>query len=323
MPELPFDDLPFQQQGPLADRVLITGANGLLGQALVARLAGADHLDVWATARDDAPRFDASLCDYRPMDVTTPDAVASVFEDVDPDVVVNCAAVSDVTACEEDRNRAWAVNARAVKRLAKQCKARRARLVQVSTDFVFNGKRGPYDETARPDPVNYYGRTKLAAENALREVGLSDWAIARTVLLYGTGRDLSRSNVVLWMIDRLSSGASISVVTDQWRTPTYVPDLADGIARIIDRNKTGIYHLSGREMVTIHELAETVAEVFGFDDSLIEPVPSAHFDDAVERPAKTGFIILKAETELGYDPHSLDEGLRAVGRSLGGALAPE
>jgi len=322
MPELPFDDLPFQQ-GPLPDRVLITGANGLLGQALVARLTGADHLDIWATARDDAPHFDASLCDYRPMDVTAPDAVERVFDTVDPDVVVNCAAVSDVAACEEDRNRAWAVNARAVKRLAKQCTARRARLVQVSTDFVFNGKRGPYDETARPDPVNYYGRTKLAAENALREVGLSDWAVARTVLLYGTGRELSRSNVVLWMVDRLSQGESISVVTDQWRTPTYVPDLADGIARIIDREKTGIYHLSGREMVTIHELAETVAEVFGFDDALIEPVPSDHFDDAVERPRKTGFIILKAETELGYDPHSLDEGLRAVARSLGWTPASE
>jgi dTDP-4-dehydrorhamnose reductase len=323
MPELPFDELPFQQQGPLPDRVLITGANGLLGQALVARLADAESADVWATARDDAPRFDASLCDYRPMDVTAPDAVEAVFEDVDPDVVVNCAAVSDVAACEENRNRAWAVNARAVKRLAKHCTARRARLVQVSTDFVFDGKRGPYDEKARPDPVNYYGRTKLAAENALREVGLSDWAIARTVLLYGVGRDLSRSNVVLWMIEQLSAGESISVVTDQWRTPTYVPDLADGIARIIERDKTGIYHLSGRELVTIHELAETVAEVFGFDDALVDPVPSSHFDDAVERPAKTGFIILKAETELGYDPHSLEEGLRAVGRALGWTLATE
>jgi dTDP-4-dehydrorhamnose reductase len=317
MPDLPFDELPFRRDRPLSDRVLVTGANGLLGQALVDRLADASDLDVVATARDDAPRFPPSTCDYRPMDVTAPDAVEAVFADVDPDVVINCAAVSDVAACEADRNRAWAVNARAVKRLAKHCAARRARLVQVSTDFVFNGKRGPYDERARPDPVNYYGRTKLAGENALREVDLSDWAIVRTVLLYGVGRDLSRTNVVEWMIDRLAAGETIHVVTDQWRTPTYAPDLADGIARVVERDKTGIYHLSGREMTTIHELAETVADVFGFDDALIDPVESDYFEDAVERPPKTGFIILKAETELGYDPRSLETGLRAVGRALG------
>ena len=317
MPDLPFDELPFNRDRPLSDRVLVTGANGLLGQALVDRMAASSDLDVLATARDDAPRFAPSTCDYRPMDVTAPDAVEAVFADVDPDVVVNCAAVSDVTACEEDRNRAWAVNARAVKRLAKHCADRRARLVQVSTDFVFNGKRGPYDESARPDPVNYYGRTKLAGENALREVGLSDWALVRTVLLYGTGQSLSRSNVVQWMIDRLSAGEPIHVVTDQWRTPTYVHDLADGLARVVERDKTGIYHISGRELVTIHELAETVADVFGFDDALIDPVESDYFDDAVERPPRTGFIILKAETELGYDPHPLEEGLRAMGRALG------
>jgi len=317
MPDLPFDDLPFNRDRPLSDRVLVTGANGLLGQALVDRMAASSNLDVLATARDDTPRFAPSTCDYRPMDVTAPDAVEAVMDDFAPDVVVNCAAVSDVAACEENRNRAWAVNARAVKRLAKHCAERRARLVQVSSDFVFNGKRGPYDENARPDPVNYYGRTKLAGENALREVDLSDWAIVRTVLLYGVGRDLSRSNVVRWMIDRLAAGEPIHVVTDQWRTPTYAPDLADGIARVVERDKTGLYHISGREMVTIHELAETVADVFGFDASLVTPVASDYFEDAVERPPKTGFIILKAETELGYDPHSLETGLRAVGRALG------
>jgi dTDP-4-dehydrorhamnose reductase len=119
------------------------------------------------------------------------------------------------------------------------------------------------------------------------------------------------------MIDQLAEGEVIHVVDDQWRTPTYAPDLADGIVRLVERERTGIYHLSGREMVTIHELAETVAEVFGFDDSLIDPVPSSYFEDAVERPTKTGFIILKAETELGYDPRPLEEGLRAVGQDLG------
>jgi dTDP-4-dehydrorhamnose reductase len=300
----------------LPTRILITGANGLLGQALVRRLSGSADHDVLATARDDGPRFDVP-CTYEPMDVTTPDRIRAVTDAYDPDVVVNCAAVSDISECDENRNRAWAVNARSVRTLAKQCRSLNAHLVQLSTDFVFNGERGPYDERARPDPVNYYGRTKLAGENVLREFDFLDWSLVRTVLLYGTAKDLSRSNVVLWMIDQLSSGEVIHVVDDQWRTPTYAPDLADGLVRLIDREQTGIYHLSGREMVTIHELAETVAEVFDFDDALIDPVPSDYFDDAVERPSKTGFIILKAETELGYDPRSLEEGLRAVGQELG------
>lgn len=313
MPGLP-DPLPFGHS-PLPSRVLVTGANGLLGQALVHRLADTDY-EVLATGRDDALR-PAVDCDYRTMDVTAPDAVSTVFEAFEPDVVVNCAAMSDVDACEHDRNRAWATNARAVKRLAKRCTEHRAHLVQVSTDFVFNGNRGPYDEEARPDPVNYYGRTKLAAENALREVDVSDWTIVRTVLLYGTGTNLSRSNIVRWMIEQLAAEETIHVVTDQYRTPTYAPDLADGIARILDRDATGIYHISGRELVTIHELAETVADVFDFDPSLIDPVPSSYFEDAVERPEKTGFLILKAESELGYDPHSLETGLRALGRTMG------
>lgn len=313
MPDLPAN-FPFGRS-PLPPRVLVTGANGLLGQALVKRLVD-EEVAVTATARDDTLR-PAVGCDYRPMDVTVPNAVTAAFEAVEPDVVVNCAAMSDVAACDDDRNRAWATNARAVKRLAKRCKEHRAHLIQVSTDFVFNGKRGPYDEEARPDPVNYYGRTKLAAENALREVGVPNWTIVRTVLLYGTGTDLSRPNIVQWMMKQLAAGETIHVVTDQHRTPTYVPDLADGIARIIERDATGIYHMSGRETATIHELADTVADVLGFDPALIDPVPSSYFNDAVERPKKTGFLILKAESELGYDPHSLQTGLRATGRALG------
>jgi dTDP-4-dehydrorhamnose reductase len=291
------------------DRILITGANGLLGQALVRRVSQNREFDVLATARDDAPRFDGGSCGYSPLDVTQPDAVENVFEDFAPDVVINCAAMSDVAECDENRNEAWATNARAVKRLAKHCNETRARLVQVSSDFVFNGKRGPYDEDARPDPVNYYGRAKLAGENAVREAGRSNWAIVRTVLLYGTGQGLSRSNVVLWMIDELSQGNQLHIVDDQYRTPTHVDDLATGIERLVDREKTGIYHISGRDLVSIYELACTVAEVFDLDASLIEPVSSDFFEDDVDRPPRTGFIVDRAAEELDYDPRSLEDGL--------------
>ena len=294
----------------LFNRVLITGANGLLGQALVRRMSQIREYDVLATARDESPRVEVGSFGYAPLDVTQPEEVARIFKDFAPNVVVNCAAMSDVATCDEHRNEAWAVNARAVKRLAKHCQTTRARLVQVSSDFVFNGKRGPYDEEARPDPINYYGRTKLAGENAVREAGRSNWAVVRTVLLYGTGHDLSRSNVVLWIIDQLSKGEPLHIVDDQYRTPTHVDDLATGIERLVHSEETGIYHVSGPDLVSIYELACTVAEVFGYDDSLIEPVASDYFEEDVERPPRTGFIIDKAEADLNYEPRSLETGLK-------------
>ena len=297
-------------------RVLVTGANGLLGHALTRRLAADDECTVHATARDDSLHAPDVDCEYRRLDVTAPAEVETAFAEIEPDVVVNCAAMSDVSACEEDRNRAWATNARAVKRLARHCQDTRTHLIQVSTDFVFNGKRGPYDETARPDPVNYYGRTKLAGENHVREAGRENWTIARTVLLYGTAPNLSRQNIVLWMIDRLRQGEPLHVVNDQSRTPTYVPDLAWGLHQLVRQQPAGIYHLSGPDLVSIHELAQAVADVFDLDHDLIHPVASDYFDDAVERPPTTGFKIDKARQELGYDPHSLSDGLNALQKTL-------
>ncbi len=294
----------------LYNRVLITGANGLLGQALVHRLSRFPEYDVLATARDDAPRFTGGSCGYAPLDVTRPPDVEAIFEDFTPNVVVNCAALSDTSRCAEDPETAWAVNAEAVRTLAHCCRSIGARLVQVSSDFVFDGRDGPYAEDARPNPVNEYGRTKLAGENAVREAGPSKWAIARTVLVYGTAEAMSRSNVVLWVLNELSQNRPIHVVEDQWRTPTYVEDLAAGIERMLHFEKTGIYHLSGRELITVYDLACRVAEVFNLDASLIHPVASDFFDEAVSRPPRTGFLILKAESEIGFKPRSLREGLR-------------
>ena len=301
---------------PLQTRVLITGANGLLGQALVRRLGPSDDYEVLATARDDALHAEAEVA-YERMDVTEPDAVPTTIDAFDPDVVVNCAAMSDVAACEDNRNAAWATNARAVKRLARRCEEHRARLIQVSTDFVFDGEHGPYREQDRPNPVNYYGRTKHGGENNAREAGRDQWAIVRTVLLYGTGQHLSRSNFALWVLDELGAGESLQIVDDQWRTPTFVDDLAAGIDQLIQAEATGIYHLSGPDMVSVYEFACTIAEVFGYDPSLIEPVQSDYFEDAVARPPKTGFVIEKAREELDYDPHGLEAGLRALGEQLG------
>lgn len=288
----------------------------MLGQELVAQMSRQPQYDVLATGRDDLPRFRSASCGYVRMDITDQEAVRRIFLDFAPSTVINCAAMTQVDLCEEQRDQCWRVNVDAVEYLAKQCLTTGARLVQVSTDFIFDGEDGPYREEAYPAPPNFYGKSKLAGENAARGVGLDRWAIARTVLVYGTGHNLSRSNIALWVIDKLSKGETIHVVTDQWRTPTYTPDLASGIERIVRFGKSGIFNLSGREFVNIYEFAQCIADVFDLDASLIQPTDGSRFSQRAARPPKTGFIILKAETELGYKPRAMREALRDLGRRL-------
>jgi dTDP-4-dehydrorhamnose reductase len=254
------------------------------------------------------------------MDVCDYDAVRAIFADFTPGVVVNCAAMTAVDACEQEKELCWRVNVDAVEHLAKCCLTSGTRLVQISTDFVFDGQRGPYREQDRPDPVNFYGKSKLAAENFVRGAGLDRWAIVRTVLVYGTGEQLGRTNIALWVVEKLSAGERIRVVTDQYRSPTYVDDLAGGVERVVRFGKTGVFHVSGRDIMSVYDFACRVAEVFELDSSLIQPTDGEAFRQPAARPASTGFIILKAETELGYKPRTLEGALLDLRQRVGSSV---
>lgn len=305
----------------LFKRVLVTGANGLVGRELVARLAALPDYDVLATGTGPLRETGASA-GYAPLDVTDADAVRRLVLDFAPDTVVNCAAMTNVDACEDAPTRCWAVNSDAVETLADACRRSGARLVQVSTDFVFGGDAEDlYAETDRPDPLSTYARSKLAGENAARGAGVDRWAVARTALVFGlpgsVGPDggVGRSNVVLWLLDRLQTGTPTPVVTDQWRTPSYALDVADGLERLVRFGKNGVYHLAGRDYVSVYELGQRVARVFGLDDACLTPTEG--FRQTAVRPLRTGLRILKAETELGYRPRRLDDALRHLGHRLG------
>jgi dTDP-4-dehydrorhamnose reductase len=243
------------------------------------------------------------------LDITDHNRVKQVFEDFSPHVLVNCAAMAGVDLCEKERETCWTVNVEAVENFVKVCRLHGTRFVQISTDFIFDGADGPYNEEARPNPANFYGKSKLAAENAVRQMHPDKWAIARTVLVFGTGRDLKRTNVGMWIINDLANARPIRVFNDQFRSPTYVVDLADGIERLIRFRRNGVYNLSGREFMSLYDFALTIADEFDFDESLISPVTKDEMQLAAPRPPKTGFIILKAETELGYRPRPLRSAL--------------
>jgi dTDP-4-dehydrorhamnose reductase len=301
----------------LYQRILLTGANGLVGQALVERLSAIPEVDLLATSRDAEPRFTTGSCGYTPLDITDAEAARRLFMDFAPSVVINCAAIAKVEQGEGNKERCWAVNVDAVALLGRLCKAHGARLVQLSTDFVFDGTAGPYDERARPNPINYYGRSKWASENAVRAARLRRWTIVRTALGYGTGNALKRSNFGLWLTERLQRGEMTHVCTDQVRTPTYIPDLAEGIARAVRLNKNGLYHVSGREIISVFDFARRLAARFDLDPGLIVPTTTAELHPDAPRPLRTGLLILKAETEFGYRPRALNDALDHFGQRLG------
>jgi len=291
--------------------IFITGANGLLGQHLVKLLID-NNYSVIATSKGPARiQLNHPHLQYFELDITDGPAVNKMINDLKPELIIHAAAMTQVDICEENKIDCWNVNVTATRFLLDAAKEISARFIYISTDFVFDGLHGPYTEDSEPNPVNYYGSSKWGAEKAVQESGLQ-WTIIRTVLVTGNPIFGTRSNIITWVIDKLQKGEKIKVVDDQHRTPTYVEDLAAGILLTIQKKATGIYHISGKEMLTPYTMAIETAKLLGLDQSLIEKADSSNFPQSAVRPLRTGFKIDKAEKELGFKPHSFSESLQKM-----------
>ena len=295
-------------------KILITGANGLLGQKLTKLLDLNTEVQAIATARKPIG-YALTKSEFRMLDIMDQSETYKVITEYKPDVVINTAAMTNVDQCETEQEACWKANVTGVENLVAACEKVKSFLVHVSTDFIFDGTFGPLDETAIPKPVNYYGESKLAGEKVVMNSKL-DWAILRTVLVYGITDDMSRSNIVLWVKKNLEEGKTINVVDDQWRTPTLAEDLAMGCYLAATKKAKGMFHISGEMMMTPYDIAIETADFFGLDKSLINKTDSSKFKQTAARPLKTGFIIEKAKRELGYTPHSFREGLEVIGNQL-------
>lgn len=300
-------------------RILVTGSNGLLGQKLTALLQQDNDVFLIATARGKSA-VKITRGEYHSLDISNRQEVEDVLRWTKPEVVINTAAMTQVDDCESQREACWKANVTAVEHLVRCCAALHIRLVHVSTDFIFDGSHGPLDENAVPAPVNYYGESKLAAEKVIQNSSVS-WAILRTVLVFGITNDMSRSNIVLWVKNSLEQNQTIQVVNDQWRTPTLAEDLAQGCYLAAKRRARGIYNISGKDFLSPYDIAVKTAEFFGLDKSLIKPTDSTKFVQPAKRPLTTGFIIDKARKDLGYEPHSFDEGLAILAQQVGARRA--
>lgn len=288
--------------------ILLTGANGFLGHSLVPLLLE-NGFTVLATGKgpnrlslDDHPRFR-----YASLDFTDARETEKLINEARPDTIIHAGAMTQVDACEQQQEEARLVNVTGTEYLLQAAASVRAYFIFVSTDFVFNGAKGMYTEQDLPEPVNQYGRTKWEAEERVKKYPF-DWAIVRTCLVYGKAVK-GRPNILATLQEKAERRETYSVVDDQYRTPTYVKDLATGIIAMVKKRAGGIFHLSGEEMLTPYQMALRTAEYLGLDPALFKRVTADVFSQPALRPPRTGFDLSKARSVLGYRPHSFEDGM--------------
>lgn len=292
-------------------RILITGSNGLLGQKLV-NLCLERKLTFIATSKGDNRNPDCPQHLYMPMDISSKLEINKVFESYYPTHVIHTAAITNVDYCEDHQEECQTVNVDSVRSLFSACKQFEAHFQLLSTDFVFDGEQGNYKETDKVNPLSIYAKSKADAEKLLLEDAYTNWSVVRTIIVYGKGNNLSRSNIVLWAIDSLKKGAEMTIVDDQFRMPTWADDLAWGCLEIVQRNKTGIFHISGPVLLSIYELVLAIGKYYNLPTDSIRPIKSNTLNQAAKRPPKTGFDLSKSRRELDYNPLTLEETLELL-----------
>ncbi len=291
-------------------KILLTGANGLLGQAVISIFSRESDFDVIATSVEPELYTNEGNYSYEQLDITVKDSVKQTIKRHNPDVIINCAAFTDVDKCETERELCWKLNVDAVKNLIIASRISDSKVIHISTDYIFDGKNGPYTEDSTPNPVSFYGRSKLASENALTTSGI-DYVILRTIVLYGTGIKV-KSNFALWLINNLSTNKPVNIVTDQIGNTTVSNDLAYGILKCAEQDAYGIYNIAGKDIISRLDFTYNLCEIFGFDKSLVNPILTSDLNQPAPRPLKSGLITLKAETELGIKPMDSKEGLQLL-----------
>jgi len=296
-------------------KVVVTGSNGLLGQSLINLLLKEKEVyKVFGLSRGDnrSGRDDFS---YISIDITNEKKLKEILLETEPNVIINTAAMTQVDDCEGDRKACDLLNVSVVEWLGEISEKIEAHLIHLSTDFIFDGIKGNYKETDVPNPLSYYGVSKLKSEEVLINSKIS-YTILRTILVFGKVYDMSRSNIVLWVKSMLEKGKEITIVDDQFRSPTYVEDLALACKIVMDKKAKGIFNISSNELLSVYEIVQQIADVFHLDKKLIKPISTSTLNQTAPRPAKTGFDLSKTNRVLEFYPESFKESLEKFRQSL-------
>jgi dTDP-4-dehydrorhamnose reductase len=292
-------------------RILITGSNGLLGQKIV-RQALKKGIIFLATSKGENRNPDCPGENYQSLDICKEDDIAFVFTDFQPTHVIHTAAITNVDACELNPEECELVNVIASRYLFEASQKINAHFQLLSTDFIFDGEKGNYKETDEPNPLSVYAKSKVDGEALLLNSDYKNHSIVRTIIVYGIGNNLSRNNIICWAKEALGKGQEMNIIDDQFRAPTWADDLAWACLRICELNKTGIYHISGPETLSIYSIVERVANFYKLSTESLTKTDSSTLNQPAKRPPRTGFDLSKSRNELGYNPKTLEETLRLI-----------
>lgn len=294
-------------------KILITGSNGLLGQKLVAYCLD-KGISFCATSRGENRNPDCPGASYRAVDITSREEVEEVMRRELPTHVIHTAAMTNVDQCELNPEECHLQNVTATRYLVEAANSIGACFQFVSTDFIFDGEKGNYREDDEPHPLSAYGQSKLDGEIIVRTACAHGWSIVRTIIVYGTGHGLTRSNLIVWAKGALEKGDKINIIDDQFRAPTFAEDLAAGCMGVIEHHEEGVFHVSGPETMSIYSIVERIARHFDYSMENVSRISSATLNQPAMRPPRTGFDLQKAYTRIGYRPHTLEESLDIIYR---------
>ena len=294
-------------------RILVVGANGMLGQRVLELYSSNNDFELLATSVEDKLVFEN--IDYVQSDISNRNEIKKAIYDFCPDFIINAAAYTNVDKSESERELTWKINVKGVEYLSDAARVLDSHLIHISTDYIFDGKDGPYTENDIPNPLGYYARTKLASENTLKISGSRNTNL-RTNVLYGTAK-FSRPDFVKWVVDSLRAKKEIRIVDDQINNPTFIDDLVQGINKVVELRKEGIYNIGGDEFLSRYDFTIMIAEFFKLDKSLIKRIKTEDLNQPARRPLKSGLITIKAQSELGYKPHTILQSLELMKSELG------
>jgi dTDP-4-dehydrorhamnose reductase len=297
------------------DKLLIIGSTGLVGSK-VASLAAKHGFDAYNTQHVRK----SALPDFVELDITDRGATLGLVEKIRPRVIINTAAVTNVDFCETHKEVAQSVNVDGAKNLADAAQKIQSRLIQVSTDYVFDGRVGHYEEADTPNPVQYYGKTKLEAERIVSN--LPNFAIARPSVIYGwaplppSGESSSSKpmNFAMFLLDKLGKRETVTAIRDQNASPTFADNLGDALLRLARSKENGIFHTAGKSCMSRYEFAIKLARTFGYSTGQIEPVYTSEFNQLAARPRNSCLRVEKAERTLGMNSFTAEQGIREMKR---------
>ena len=285
-------------------KILITGASGLLGKAL--KTLFKSNYDIIPTSKN----YYKYQKNYF-LDITNPILIRDIVSATSPDIIINLAALTNVDLCEERPDLAFSVNFAGLQNIVEIFNGP---IIQLSTDYVFDGKAGQYNENSSVNPINVYGRTKLEAEIFLKE-NSKDSLIIRTNVLYDYVSE-SPASFLNWVVKSLQDDKKINVVDDQWNNPTWTESISFIINKIIDNSIIGLYNYGDKDFMSRYDFAILISKIFNLDENLINPINTSNLNQIAERPLKSGLKTEKIESRLGIVPNSVENCLRKIHDNL-------